>query len=94
MSLGINIILGAAEGEIVADAEVNKAALRVLCNCVCGPINRVGTSVSRFSLSASNSPNKKTKFKNSEELIQKVWDCVRSNSGIMVSFVEKTYFLT
>lgn len=24
------------------------------------------------------------KFKSSEELIQKVWDCVRSNSGIMV----------
>jgi HIV-1 Vpr-binding protein len=31
-----------------------------------------------------NSPNKKMKFKSSEELIQKVWDCVRSNSGIMV----------
>ncbi|CAH0556965.1 unnamed protein product [Brassicogethes aeneus] len=84
ITVGINIILGAAEGEIVADAEVHKAALRVICNCVCGPINRVGTSVSRFSLNATNSPNKKTKYKNSEDLIQKVWDCVRSNSGIMV----------
>lgn len=39
--LGINIILGAAEGEIVADADVQKAALRVIVNCVCAPIHRV-----------------------------------------------------
>lgn len=38
---GINIILGAAEGEIVADAEVQKSALAVLVHCVCAPINRV-----------------------------------------------------
>jgi HIV-1 Vpr-binding protein len=40
---GINIILGAAEGEIVADADVQKAALRVIVNCVCAPICRVST---------------------------------------------------
>lgn len=38
----------------------------------------------RFSATATSSPNKKLKYKSSEELIQKVWDCVRSNSGIMV----------
>lgn len=38
----------------------------------------------RFSATATSSPNKKFKYKSSEELIQKVWDCVRSNSGIMV----------
>lgn len=38
---GINIILGAAEGEIVADAEVQKSALAVLVHCVCAPINKV-----------------------------------------------------
>ena len=40
-TVGINIILGAAEGEIVADADVQKAALRVIVNCVCAPICRV-----------------------------------------------------
>ncbi|XP_018571764.1 DDB1- and CUL4-associated factor 1 isoform X2 [Anoplophora glabripennis] len=84
LTVGLNIILGAAEGEIVADADVQKSALRVIGNCVCAPINRVGGSMARFSQNATNSPNKKLKFKSSEELIQKVWDCVRSNSGIMV----------
>lgn len=40
--IGMNIILGAAEGEIVADPDVQKAALRVIVNCVCAPITRVG----------------------------------------------------
>lgn len=84
LTFGINIILGAAEGEIVADVEVQKAALRVIGNCVCAPIHRIGGTIGRFTLNATNSPNKKTKYKSSEELIQKVWDCVRSNSGIMV----------
>ncbi|EFA04458.2 Protein mahjong-like Protein [Tribolium castaneum] len=82
-TVGINIILGAAEGEIVADADVQKAALRVIVNCVCAPINRVGGTLTRYSATV-NSPIKKIKLKSSEELIQRVWDCVRSNSGIMV----------
>lgn len=40
-SAGINIILGAAEGEIVADAEVQKSALTVLVHCVCAPVCKV-----------------------------------------------------
>lgn len=38
---GINLILGAAEGEIVTDAEVQKSALTVLVHCVCAPICKV-----------------------------------------------------
>lgn len=38
---GIYSILGAAAGDIVPDADVQKAALAVLCNCVCSPIARV-----------------------------------------------------
>ncbi|KAL3283033.1 hypothetical protein HHI36_006192 [Cryptolaemus montrouzieri] len=83
VTVGMNIILGAAEGEIVADADVQKAALRVIVNCVCGPIHRVGGHLARFG-SNPHSPNKKLKLKSSEDLMQKVWDCVRSNSGIMV----------
>lgn len=40
-NVGLNVILGAAEGEIVADPEVQKAALNVLITCVCAPMNRV-----------------------------------------------------
>lgn len=43
VTVGINIILGAAEGEIVADPDVQKAALSVIVNCVCAPIHRVST---------------------------------------------------
>ncbi|XP_018331272.1 DDB1- and CUL4-associated factor 1 isoform X2 [Agrilus planipennis] len=87
LTVGMNIILGAADGEIVADPDVQKAALRVIVNCVCAPIQRVGGAIARYSTNNSqgtSSPSKKTKFKSSEELIQKVWDCVRANSGIMV----------
>lgn len=38
---GINYILAASEGEVVADAEVQKSALAVLVHCVCAPINKV-----------------------------------------------------
>ncbi|XP_044751258.1 protein mahjong [Coccinella septempunctata] len=82
VTVGMNIILGAAEGEIVADADVQKAALRVIVNCVCGPVHRIG-GMARFT-NNPHSPSKKLKLKSSEDLIQKVWDCVRSNSGIMV----------
>lgn len=84
ITVGINIILGAADGEIVADSDVQKAALRVLVNCVCVPINRVGGALSRISSTSIASPSKKGKGNSSEELIQKVWESVRSNSGIMV----------
>lgn len=41
---GINIILGAAENEIVADPEVQKSALTALVHCVCAPICKVNVS--------------------------------------------------
>ncbi|GBP38184.1 Protein mahjong [Eumeta japonica] len=41
LTTGVNIVLGAADGEIVPDPEVQKAALNVLVNCVCAPAHRV-----------------------------------------------------
>ncbi|XP_046626908.1 protein mahjong isoform X1 [Neodiprion virginianus] len=82
MTMAINLLLAAAECEIIADADVQRAALRAVVNCVCAPINRVGGNVARFSLTGS--AKKKTNNHNSEELIQKVWESVRSNNGIMV----------
>jgi DDB1- and CUL4-associated factor 1 len=76
---GINIVLGAAEGEIVADPDVQKSALSLLVNCICAPLQRVSGSVGRF-----GSAKKKFADKNSEEFIQKVWETVRSNNGIIV----------
>lgn len=51
-AIGMNILLGAAEGDIVADPEVQKAALCVLIHCVCSPVHRLGGSVARFNGSA------------------------------------------
>ncbi|XP_065091770.1 protein mahjong isoform X2 [Ochlerotatus camptorhynchus] len=76
---GINIVLGAAEGEIVADAEVQKSALAVLVHTVCAPLHRPSGSLARFGSAKKRMPNK-----NSEELLQKVWESVRSNNGIIV----------
>ncbi|XP_044588564.1 protein mahjong isoform X2 [Cotesia glomerata] len=82
MTMAINLLLAAAEGEITPDADVQRAALRAIVNCVCAPIQRVSGTVVRFSSTGSN--KKKTNTYNSEELIQKVWSSVRSNNGIMV----------
>ncbi|PNF26674.1 DDB1- and CUL4-associated factor 1 [Cryptotermes secundus] len=83
MTVGMNIILGAAEGEIVTDADVQRAALAVIINCVCAPIHRVGGSVGRFSV-AGSAKKKTNNFRSSEELIGMMWESVRSNNGIMV----------
>lgn len=83
MTVGMNIILGAAEGEIVADADVQRAALAVIINCVCAPIHRVGGSVGRYSV-AGSAKKKTNNFRSSEELIGRMWESVRSNNGIMV----------
>lgn len=85
MTMSINLLLAAAECEIIVDADVQRAALRAVINCVCAPINRVGGNVARYSVTGS--AKKKTNIHNSEELIQKVWESVRSNNGIMVSVV-------
>lgn len=44
-TVGMNIILGAAEGEIVADADVQRSALSVIINSACAPVHRVCLSL-------------------------------------------------
>ncbi|XP_052754263.1 DDB1- and CUL4-associated factor 1 isoform X2 [Galleria mellonella] len=82
LTTGVNIVLGAADGEIVPEPEVQKAALNVLVNCVCAPVHRAGTSTSRFSVGGGG--RKRTVLKSYEDVIQKVWESVRTNNGIMV----------
>ncbi|XP_072941245.1 protein mahjong [Epargyreus clarus] len=82
ITTGVNIVLGAADGEILPEPEVQKAALNVLVNCVCAPVHRAGTSSTR--LSVTGSTKKKSTVKSYEDVIQKVWESVRTNNGIMV----------
>ncbi|XP_063231311.1 protein mahjong isoform X2 [Bacillus rossius redtenbacheri] len=81
VTVGMNIVLGAAEGEIVADCDVRRSALAIVANCVCPPIMRVGGNMGRFSIMGLS---KKKNLRTSEELITKMWECVRTNNGIMV----------
>lgn len=36
-----SVLIGLAEAEVLPDAEVQKGALNILINCVCGPVERV-----------------------------------------------------
>uniref|UniRef100_T1GSN6 Uncharacterized protein n=1 Tax=Megaselia scalaris TaxID=36166 RepID=T1GSN6_MEGSC len=82
---GINSILGAAIGEIVTDAEVQKSALAVLIHCVCAPILR---PIGRHNLATQpygvSSTKKKILHKLSEEILEKIWEACCSNNGIIV----------
>lgn len=79
---GINVILHSAEGEIVADPEVQKSALSVLVHCVCAPIHRPSNMhTPRF---GSTSKKKQIAIKINEDIVQKIWESVRSNNGIIV----------
>lgn len=40
---GITIILGAAEGDIVTEPDVQKSAINVIITCACAPITRVSS---------------------------------------------------
>lgn len=84
LTVGMNIILGAAEGEIVSDSDVQRSALSVIINCVCAPIHRVGGTIARVSGAGYASARRKSNFRPSEEVIMKMWDSVRSSNGIMV----------
>lgn len=79
-NVGLNVILGAAEGEIVADPEVQKAALNVLITCVCAPMNRTGSKSPTGSHKRRSSVGGLT----SKMLLEKVWECIRVNNGIML----------
>lgn len=80
-SAGINVVLHSAEGEIVSSAEVQRSALTVLVHCVCAPVHRPLNVNNRF---GSTSKKRMIANKISEDILQKVWECVRSNNGIIV----------
>uniref|UniRef100_A0A8D0G368 DDB1- and CUL4-associated factor 1 n=1 Tax=Sphenodon punctatus TaxID=8508 RepID=A0A8D0G368_SPHPU len=82
-TVGISIILGVAEGEFfIHDAEIQKSALQIIINCVCGPDNRI-SSIGKF---ISGTPRRKLPqaTKSSEHTLAKMWNVVQSNNGIKV----------
>lgn len=85
-AVGINILLGAAEGDIVTDPEVQRAALSVLIHCVGAPVQRVVGALARVNGGGAAGSAKKRNVlsRSSEEVLNNVWECVRSHNGIMV----------
>ncbi|CAD7012783.1 protein mahjong [Ceratitis capitata] len=78
---GIYFILAAASGDITADADVQKSALAVLVHCVCAPLTRESNNVMKvFGSSRRNKMNNRY----CEELVEKVWESVCSNNGIII----------
>lgn len=79
----MNVILKTIEGErLSADPEVIKSALNVIINCVSGPLTKSGASFAR--LCAGTSAKKKSAIKSGEEVLLKMWRCVKDNDGVPI----------
>ncbi|XP_047741540.1 DDB1- and CUL4-associated factor 1 [Hyalella azteca] len=70
-----------------ATPEVQRAALHVLVNCLCAPLNRSGGASFR---SVDGTPSGRKTARSSaansvasEDIVTKSWDCVRTSNGIM-----------
>lgn len=64
-------------------AQVQRAALLVLSHLLCGPVVRPGC------VKHPDTPTpakRRSNVKSSDEVINRVWECVRSNNGIMALF--------
>ncbi|XP_028303285.1 DDB1- and CUL4-associated factor 1-like isoform X2 [Gouania willdenowi] len=67
--VGMSIILGVAEGELLSDADTQKSALQVIINCVCGPERSVNTHHQH-----SSAPH----------VLAQLWQAVQNTNGIKV----------
>lgn len=65
----------------MSDADCQRSALNVIINCVCGPLSRIGGSIARL---CAGSAKKRSTFRSGEDLLSKMWNCVRANNGIMI----------
>ncbi|XP_015778205.1 PREDICTED: protein VPRBP-like isoform X2 [Acropora digitifera] len=71
---GMRLLLSCAKRTLSYHSEVQKAALRVICNCVCGQQVRISGTA------AKSQPT----FKSSNDILSKMWGCVRDSNGIEV----------
>nr|XP_022300005.1 DDB1- and CUL4-associated factor 1-like isoform X2 [Crassostrea virginica] len=74
----VSVLIGLAEGEL-QDPEVQKSALNVIINCVCGPVERLGGGLGRLIAGSK----KRINLKVGEDVLGKMWNGVRVNNGIM-----------
>ncbi|XP_062610768.1 DDB1- and CUL4-associated factor 1-like [Saccostrea cucullata] len=77
----VSVLIGLAEGEVIQDPEVQKSALSVIINCVCGPVEKLGGGLGRYIGTGSK---KRINLKVGEDILSKMWNGVRINNGIMV----------
>ncbi|RUS87998.1 hypothetical protein EGW08_004276 [Elysia chlorotica] len=75
----MSLVVGFVEGDLMPDAEITKSALRLICNCVCGPAERFGSAVVRY-----HSNKRKNNGNSEEDMLTLMWNTVRSHNGIMV----------
>ncbi|XP_022253323.1 DDB1- and CUL4-associated factor 1-like [Limulus polyphemus] len=80
-TVGMSIVLACAKGERISDPDVQRSALNVIINCVCGPVSRLGGTVGRI---IGGNTKKKSAMRSGEDLLSKMWNCVRVNNGIMI----------
>lgn len=73
----MSVLVGLIEGEVINDSEIIKAALRVIINCVSGPVERFGSGVVRYH-------GNRKKSHTDEDMLSWMWHNVRTNNGIMV----------
>ncbi len=81
-----SIILGLVDGDVsTLDPEIQKAALHVINNVVCGPQSRGADRTPPPPPAAGTAGKKRAGAKGSEDLLTKMWSLIRANHGIMVS---------
>ncbi|KAH9512614.1 DDB1- and CUL4-associated factor 1, partial [Bulinus truncatus] len=73
----MSVLVGLVEGEVVNESEIIKAALRVIVNCVCGPVERFGSGVVRYH-------GNRKKIHGEDDVLSWMWHNVRTNNGIMM----------
>ncbi|KAH9527021.1 hypothetical protein DERF_001069 [Dermatophagoides farinae] len=80
--VSMRIILSAASGELINDPECQRSALNIIINCVCGPMSRMMTDLTMSKTSMGNASKKKL-IRYGEDVLNKLWNCVRFNNGII-----------
>ncbi|XP_067360198.1 DDB1- and CUL4-associated factor 1-like isoform X2 [Channa argus] len=84
-TVGMSIILGVAEGEVFFhDAEIQKSALQVIINCVCGPDKSLNT-VGAFAAAPIKPPFYPQQLPAPHNrVLAHMWQVVQNNNGIKV----------
>lgn len=77
---GIKVLLRAVEGDLVHDVQIQKAALRILCNCVTTHSKDLLVGV-KSDLQNSSSQKYRTK---GLQAMARIWSFVRLNNGIKI----------